>query len=878
MAAGNGLVAAWASQEAGLEEEAAYWLAQRDAFDLVTRVVAGEVPLASASSERLLDAACGLHRRTLDALAGIADDATGPSDIAALLGAVLRREASRPGRTMRPHLNAPAEPGWPGESEYERAGLDVVRVGGLIRITSRPWRPIWLECDQDPLKDVDAPAKRRHPRPVPSDPFYASATGFPQYASVGQREAVRAVVRSRPGDAVIASLPTGTGKTSVGLFTALMPRARGTTVVFVPTVSLARDQEAELAAALDRGAVGRRMRHRSFAYIGDSTEPDKTDIRDRIMDGDQGVVFLAPESARGLRGTLTTAAKAGLLTALVIDEAHMVADWGTDFRPEFQALAGLRRGLLESCAPESAFVTILLTATLTEQALLAVSALVADPASDDLPNRATRIVVQAGLRPEPSWWIAECRDEPERVERLKDALLHLPRPAIVYVNYPAEAEDLAAVAGEMGFRRVATYTGQTDSHMRRSVEIGWRGSRGTRTIFDVVIANSAFGLGINQDDVRCVIHARLPESINRLYQEVGRGGRDGRASVALTLSRRDVDLASTERIVHKTLLRARLEPRWHTMFQEAIPVEHAEDGWLWVNLETVAFDRRGRHEIAGQRNYRWNQNALTLLQRSGLVALGNPGVASPPRKTGSWECLKVLDDRVYTEEWREAWAKDRELTAALSKRERSHLVEFVRACEPTEHTLRRALTVGVSGGRLVVPNATCGGCPRCREAGYKPTDDPAVVTVAEDGVEPSPLRVELRTRLGEDLVLVRHTTRELQADEHSLIRSLVARGAARMYLSPESGAAETEHSLPGEFVLVESDLPSEPWYSWQETVEIVAVPKRFPSWVIDPADGVTRIVFVPEDAVMPSRPDRLLVEMRRTWTAGNAREVLGWLS
>src|SRR5262249_2793583 len=144
-------------------------------------------------------------------------------------------------------------------------------------------------------------------------------------------------------------------------------------------------------------------------------------------------------------------------------------------------------------------------------------------------------VIEANLRAEPSYWVSGSVTEVERSQRLLEALCVVPRPAIVYVNRPVEAEDLYRQLFEAGFRRLATYHADTPPSQRRGVERGWR-SATEDAKYDVVIATSAFGLGINQQDVRAVIHARQPESVSRYYQEVGRGGRDGRAAFALLLA------------------------------------------------------------------------------------------------------------------------------------------------------------------------------------------------------------------------------------------------------------------------------------------------------------------------------------------------------
>ena len=91
-----------------------------------------------------------------------------------------------------------------------------------------------------------------------------------------------------------------------------------------------------------------------------------------------------------------------------------------------------------------------------------------------------------------------------------------------------------------GFRRITQVTGDSSDEQRRSAIEGWRGEdtlgRTIPTRYDIVVGTSAFGLGVDMPDVRSVVHACVPETLDRFYQEVGRGGRDGRPSIACLAS------------------------------------------------------------------------------------------------------------------------------------------------------------------------------------------------------------------------------------------------------------------------------------------------------------------------------------------------------
>ncbi len=134
------------------------------------------------------------------------------------------------------------------------------------------------------------------------------------------------------------------------------------------------------------------------------------------------------------------------------------------------------------------------------------------------------------------------------------------------------------------------------------------------SMYDLVLATSAFGLGVDIPDVRAVVHACLPETVDRYYQEVGRGGRDGRPSLAFLASApRDHDVAdglNRDRVitVEKGL------DRWARMAATATRLDAVR---LIVDLDV----RPANVVHRGDENRRWNLRTLTLMQRAGLVVL-----------------------------------------------------------------------------------------------------------------------------------------------------------------------------------------------------------------------------------------------------------------
>ena len=170
---------------------------------------------------------------------------------------------------------------------------------------------------------------------------------------------------------------------------------------------------------------------------------------------------------------LFDAARAGGLRYLVIDETHLLSQWGDGFRPAFQMLAGVRRGLLAACAGEK-FRTLLMSATLTPETVETIDALFA-------PKRSVQLIAALHLRPEPRYWIHREDDEVAKRRKVLEALRHAPRPFILYVTKRDDARAWSDASGVKEFPgspastvTLATKSGNESSTPgRRTVWMGW---------------------------------------------------------------------------------------------------------------------------------------------------------------------------------------------------------------------------------------------------------------------------------------------------------------------------------------------------------------------------------------------------------------------
>ncbi|MCY4615394.1 MAG: protein DpdF [Chloroflexi bacterium] len=515
-----------------------------------------------------------------------------PLDLAVLFRHVLRHEGGA--------LRVPSGARMPSAEDWDAVDTTATPIGDGYSVESRPWKPEWLpDVPGDGVDAVAAQAvRRRREDPAAADP-YLREFGYGSYRSPGQRRALRAALSAPRGATLVVSLPTGEGKSLV--FHALarigLGDGPGVTLVVTPTVALAADHE--------QSSRGLGFSDGELAYRGGDSERNQP-LLDRIRDGRQSLCFASPEAVCGaLSEPLREAARRGRVRAIVVDEAHLIDSWGINFRPEFQMLAGLRQELL-SLAGASRFRTVLLSATLTSDSIEVLRTL--------FPGEPFQIVSAARLRPEIDFWVADTTDAATRESRVFEAIMHLPRPLILYTTTRADAAYWYEVLRSRGFGRIGTVTGETPDAARDRVVRGWRAGD-----IDLVVGTSAFGLGIDNPHVRAVLHACVPESLDRFYQEVGRGGRDGGASISLLLpSHRDLDIA--RRLSLRQLLTESLAAhRWEAMFTHE---DHrSEDG-----VHTVPVDCRPgvddrEIDMVGPMNTSWNIRTLVLMAAAGGINL-----------------------------------------------------------------------------------------------------------------------------------------------------------------------------------------------------------------------------------------------------------------
>jgi ATP-dependent DNA helicase RecQ len=375
----------------------------------------------------------------------------------------------------------------------------------------------------------------------------------------------------------------------------------GLTVVVVPTVALAMDQclhAAEVFAQMPD------VNPQYFASQGGDADP--MHVIDLINEGRTRLVFTSPEACVSgrLNSCLDNAARCGVLQNLVVDEAHVVSSWGMYFRVDFQLLSGLRKKWMADAKGE--LRTFLFTATITPDQKSEVLKLF----SDD--NSKLKEFCFHSLRPEISYYDRRFSVQNEQKLALEDCLWHLPRPAIVYSTEVEVAEEIYGFVKSLGFRRVGCFTGKTNAIDRKYLLDNWRFDQ-----IDLMVATSAFGLGVDKQDVRTVIHCCLPEDLNRYYQEVGRGGRDGYSAISMLIpTEKDINVAKSMK--PKLMSLDLLQERWQSMWETRDEVNSDEHLWT-LRLNSKRADLLGDRTY--QENIRWNKRLLLQLARAQQIEI-----------------------------------------------------------------------------------------------------------------------------------------------------------------------------------------------------------------------------------------------------------------
>jgi ATP-dependent DNA helicase RecQ len=440
--------------------------------------------------------------------------------------------------------------------------------------------------------------------------------GYPDFRAP-QIRAIEAAVAG--GDALVV-LPTGGGKSLCYQVPALM--RHGLTVVVSPLISLMKDQ----VEALNRRGI-------AAAYLNSTlAQADATDRLARARDGTLKMLYLAPERLEAGR-TLEKLAEIGV-ALLAVDEAHCISEWGHDFRPSYRRIGMIRERL---GAPQ----TIALTATATPDVRIDIV--------KQLALRDAAVVVAGFDRVNLTYHVVTANTQHEKDRTALRWLRDAHGPAVVYAPTRKAVERLTGVLIRGGIKATAYHAGLND-RLRQRAQDAFMEERAR-----VIVATSAFGMGIDKPDVRLVVHHAMPGAIESYYQEAGRAGRDGQPGVCMLL------YSYPDRFTHEFFIK-NAHPERHVVEQVWRALRGAADAAHRVPMSIEELARRRPLSSVGAREA---GAALRVLISHGLChnIAPAPGriwirlLASPARIRRELSGEREFDVEVLRVLWRATGAR-----------------------------------------------------------------------------------------------------------------------------------------------------------------------------------------------------------------------------
>ena len=299
------------------------------------------------------------------------------------------------------------------------------------------------------------------------------------------------------GQDTFALLPTGGGKSICFQVPSMMQE--GICLVISPLIALMKDQVANLQK---RGI-------KAIALTGGIHTEEIIDLLDNCQYGNYKFLYLSPERLQS--EWILERIKNLPINLIAIDEAHCVSQWGHDFRPAYLKISELKKHF-----PKIPFLA--LTATATPRVI--------EDIKTELGLKDPKLFQQSFERKNIAYMVFEVEDKLYRVEQI---LRKNPQPSIIYVRNRKSCLNISTQLESLGFKATYYHGGLSTKEKDKNMQL-WMSQQA-----QVIVATNAFGMGIDKDNVKTVIHTQLPENLENYYQESGRAGRNGEKAFSVLL-------------------------------------------------------------------------------------------------------------------------------------------------------------------------------------------------------------------------------------------------------------------------------------------------------------------------------------------------------